>query len=423
MTASPMSLLSPFFNRTRSKMVPGSHRLQKLLVPWLDEGILDFPSVLITGSNGKGTTCAFIESILRSSGFKTGLYTSPHLVHPSERIRINGIPIDEKNFDRAISDIIDQSKQHLPDASFFEILTGAGLLIFLQEKIDFLICEVGLGGYEDSTNAISPLVSAVTSISLEHTDILGNSLYQIARDKAFVGRRNRPLIMAQQIAEEALQGIQETAQQIGARLVPASFHESHLLEKSKFMAGSNQTNLCTALTVIDSLKNQLPKDKSLQITDETIKTGVQNTFWPARFDIRKINERQIILDASHNPDGFQFFLEQYEKSKFSKEKCVLLFSSLNDKNWKETFSQIPKIAHHVFFTQIDSDRAEKIEHFEKHIIEMKDQFIPYEIIKDMDMAVEKSLRYSPHSPLVMTGSIAFLGAVMELLKIKVFPNA
>lgn len=418
-----MTLLSPFFNRTRSKIEPGAHRLQKLLFKWQDDGILHFPSVLITGSNGKGTTCAFIESILRSSGFKTGLYTSPHLVHPSERIRINAIPIDEMNFETSVSEILEQSKQYLPDASFFEILTGAGLLIFLKEKIDFLVCEVGLGGYEDSTNAIAPLASAITSVSLEHTDILGDSLYQIAKDKAFVGRRNRPLIAAQSISGEALQGIQETAQKIGACLVRANFHESDFLEQSKRMQECHQINLCTAITLIKSLKQQLPQHQSFQITPDSIKTGIQNAFWPGRFDVRKIDCRHVILDASHNPDGFEFFLEQYKKSEFSNEKCVLLFASLNDKNWKKTLLQIPKIAHFVFFTQIDSDRTETVEHFEQHLAELKNHFVPYEIIKDTNTAIAKSIGYSPSSPLIITGSIAFLGSVIEHLKMKVFPDA
>jgi dihydrofolate synthase/folylpolyglutamate synthase len=206
------SLLKPFFNKTRGKMIPGAYRLQKLLVNWLDQGILNLPSVLITGSNGKGTTCAFIESILRASGFKTGLYTSPHLIHPAERIRINGIPINDELLETTIIEITKQADIHLPDASFFEILTAVGFLIFFKEKIDFLICEVGLGGYEDSTNATSPIVSAITSISLEHTEILGDSLYQIGKDKAFVARRNRPIVVASQIPLEAKNGIFESAE-------------------------------------------------------------------------------------------------------------------------------------------------------------------------------------------------------------------
>ncbi|MBX9839054.1 MAG: hypothetical protein K2X69_12180, partial [Silvanigrellaceae bacterium] len=170
------SILEPYFDRVRGKIIPGAHRLQILLQDWIEEGIFQIPSVLVTGSNGKGTTCAFIESILRHHDLKTGLYTSPHLIHPNERIRINGIPISENILENNLNIIINITKERLPDASLFEILTATALLTFLKEKIDFLICEVGLGGLYDSTNSISPLVSVLTSVSLEHTDFLGKTL-------------------------------------------------------------------------------------------------------------------------------------------------------------------------------------------------------------------------------------------------------
>jgi dihydrofolate synthase/folylpolyglutamate synthase len=406
------SLLKPFFNKTRGKMIPGAYRLQKLLVNWLDQGILNLPSVLITGSNGKGTTCAFIESILRASGFKTGLYTSPHLIHPAERIRINGIPINDELLETTIIEITKQADIHLPDASFFEILTAVGFLIFFKEKIDFLICEVGLGGYEDSTNATSPIVSAITSISLEHTEILGDSLYQIGKDKAFVARRNRPIVVASQIPLEAKNGIFESAEIIGAHVVFSSVKE----------ITNDNCNLNTALTVIDLLKIKLPKNLSEKIDHKTIEYGKKNMFWPGRFDIRTIRNRCVIFDASHNPEGFEFFLRQYTNSKFADKKCVLLFSSLNDKDWRKTLLEIPKIASFVFFTQIESDRAEKLENFSQYIATLENNFVEYETIGTINDAIEKAFSLYPDDPIVITGSIAFIGAVMELLSVEVFLN-
>lgn len=414
------SLLKPFFSKARGKIIPGAYRLQKLLVNWLDQGILNLPSVLITGSNGKGTTCAFIESILRASGFKTGLYTSPHLIHPAERIRINGIPINDKLLETTIIEVKKQANIHLPDASFFEILTAVGLLIFLKEKIDFLICEVGLGGYEDSTNAISPMVSAITSVSLEHTEILGHSLYQIGRDKAFVARRNRPLIVSSQIPLEAQNGIFETAKIIGSHVVMSS--DSKTCAFTNTVKKIDNCNLNTALAVVDLLKQNLPKKYSEKISKAAIEYGKLNMFWPGRFDIRTIRNRCVIFDASHNPEGFEFFLQQYTKSKFADKKCVLLFSSLNDKDWRKTVLEIPKIANFVFFTQINSDRAEKLENFSQYIATLENNFVEYEAIENMNDAIEKSFSLHPDNPIVITGSIAFIGAVMELLNVEVFLN-
>lgn len=399
------SILKPFFSRDRSTIVPGAHRLHMLLTPWLDQGILSLPCVLITGSNGKGTTCAYLESILRHAGLQTGLYTSPHLIHPSERIRLNGLPIDEETFAKTIRLVLVQKESHLKDASFFEILTAAALLIFFEKKIDFLVCEVGLGGLQDSTNALSPLVSAVTSVSLEHTDILGNSLYLIAKDKAFVARRNRSVVVGPSIQSEALKGIKETASLIGADVVPC-------LTETNFP--NSNPNLLTALSVIDELKSLKFSCKNFNFNEKSIPLGVENMFWPGRFDVRKIQERTVIFDASHNPDGFEYLIQQYKNSKYKEQKCVILFSSLSDKNWKETFKKMSEIASSVVVTETPSDRKEKIEHFQIFLNSIA-MDIPFYSIKDLSLALKKTMEHDLICPILITGSIAFIGTVMEML--------
>ncbi|MES2616047.1 MAG: Mur ligase family protein [Bdellovibrionota bacterium] len=396
------SVLLPYFNKVRGNIIPGAHRIQKLVSPWLSAGILNFPCILVTGSNGKGSTCAYLERILREHGIKTGLYTSPHLVHPNERIRINGVPVLEEVLAENIIEIEKQISLYLPDASFFEITTATALLIFLKEKINFLVCEVGLGGHFDSTNALSPLLSVLTSISLEHTEYLGNSIQKIAADKAYVSRRNRPFIVAS-LSDEAFAGVKDSCEKIGSRIV--------LSEK-----GDN-VNLQTALCAIQ----QLSTVTDLKFDKDVIQSAVKKTFWPGRFDVREIRNRTVIFDASHNPDGFNFFAQKYLTSSFAGKKCVLIFASLSDKDWESTLKKIHLIAEHVIFTQIESSRSVPVEKFLNSVAQMQ-SFPDYEIISNIDEALEKALNTKPQLTLVLTGSIAFIGTAMEHFGLEVFVN-
>ncbi len=429
------SSLEPYFDRVHGAIIPGAHRLQILLSDWLEKGILNIPSVLVTGSNGKGTTCSFIESIMREHGFKTGLYTSPHLIHPTERIRIKGIPIEEATLEKFLNIIIESSKKYLPDASFFELSTATAFLIFLEEKVDFLICEVGLGGKYDSTNCLSPLVSILTTVSLEHTEFLGDTLKKIASDKSFISRRNKPFVIST-TCQEALAGIQETAKITGTKLVHSSELMPDLLENqlrviesidfnSKlYFAKLNLTNLRTALSAIEQIKIEFQNQfkKTFKINKNLLEKAILNTEWPGRFDIRKINGRNIIFDASHNSDGFQYFLNEYHYSHFSHSKCILVFASLNDKDWQKTLTLLPEIATSIIFTQIPSDRsmlAENISNYLQKLIEKEEHFkikyrnINYFTIPNFDLALEKAMNQIPDLPIVITGSIAFIGAAMQ----------
>ncbi len=428
------SVLSPYFDKVRGNIIPGAYRLQKLVSKWLDQGILNLPCFLVTGSNGKGTTCAYLEQIFRDHKLKTGLYTSPHLVHPNERIRINGASVSECLIEENIKEIEEQATLYLPDATFFEITTATAFLIFLKEKVDFLICEVGLGGHFDSTNALSPLLSIITSISIEHAEYLGNTEKKIASDKSHISRRNKPFIVAP-MSKEAFDSIKETTEKIGSYIVLTEQRLNPFFEDIwQVILGQSQNkdfeittkialnvkNLRTVLTAL----NEFTQLINIQFEKQTILAAIKNTFWPGRFDVRSICSRNIIFDAAHNPEGFDFFTQQYNRSEFSKTKCVLLFASLNDKDWKSTLKKLHLIADYVIFTQIDSSRSAVVENFLDSIDEMKKQNCPlpsYEAIHNLNEAIEKSRNTLSHLPLVITGSIAFIGSVMERLDIKVFP--
>ncbi len=429
-------LLEPYMQKVRGKIIPGAHRIHRLLKDQINTDILEMPSILVTGSNGKGTTCAFIESILRHHGFKTGLYTSPHLIHPSERIRIQGKPISEDMLTEHLSLIIATAQKSLPDASLFEILTATALLIFWKEKIDFLICEAGLGGLFDSTNCLSPLVSVITTVSLEHTDILGQTEEHIARDKAFISRRNRPLILGN-LSDNALMGVLQTTQNTGAQVKLVSdtlekelFEIYHTVEcnaENKFyFAKMNLINLRVALHALQEIQNELNFHFNYKkfIKYESLYTGILNTEWPGRFDIRKIGNKTVIFDASHNPAGFEFFLNEYKNSTFANMKCTLIFASLNDKDWKRTLTKIPAIAHTVYLTQFHSVRSELskniLEYF--NALQLPIAHEPFKVCSydNYEEALERAINQEPNSPIVITGSIAFIGLALERFGLSFF---
>ena len=422
-------LLKPYYDKVRGKMIPGAHRLHLLLKNHIKDEVLNIPSVLVAGSNGKGTTCAFIENILRFHGFKTGLYTSPHLIHPNERIRINGVPLSESIFEKNLLIIISEAQKTLPDASLFEILTATSLYTFKQENIDFLVCEVGLGGLLDSTNCISPLVSVVTSISLEHTEVLGDSEEKIAADKSYVSRRNRPIVLGD-LNPLALSGAIKTIQLTGA--IP-KFFSTLLNEKfcsvfSQIKTGNlsdftfanlNISNLKKALLVIQEIEMEMKihLNKEFLFSYEKTLEGIRQTQWPGRFDIRQIGNRTIIFDASHNPDGFEYFLQEYNRSKFSDKRCTLVFASLSDKDWKKTLRKIPEIAHTIYITEMDSPRAELskniLEYFNELKIQNLSQHFNIFCYDKYEIALEAAMNQNINDPIVITGSIAFIGLAME----------
>jgi dihydrofolate synthase / folylpolyglutamate synthase len=398
-------VLQGVFSRTRGNIKPGAHRIQA----FVPKEFLHLPTFLVGGSNGKGTTCSFLEAALRASGFRTGLYTSPHLIHPCERIRINGISISSQELEETLQKVFLSTQTVLPDATFFELTTLVAFHLFAQASIDVLVCEVGLGGLWDSTNVLSPQVSVLTSIALEHTDILGKTLFAIAKDKAYISRRNRPLVCGP-LTPEAQQGVEETLRITGAQYIctQTQFPSSFLpLQKV-----SPNLNLKTALTALDMFGRETNTVWCLK----KLEKGLQAAYWPGRCDIRKVRGRTVVLDAAHNSSGLKFFLEQQYKTLFS-EPCVLMFASLKDKDIENMCLLFSEFVKHVVVTEIPHTSRAYPAHLISPYLPPK---IPYTIEPCLEHALEKAFSLYPESPLVITGSIAFLGEVMSLCRLSVF---
>ncbi|NYF91871.1 folylpolyglutamate synthase/dihydrofolate synthase family protein [Tunturiibacter empetritectus] len=354
-----------------------------------------FPSVLIAGTNGKGSTAATLSSILTAAGYRTGLYTSPHLVRVNERIQIDGQQIPDEDFARLYFQV-DETARHLVESgdlpyppSFFEVLTAVGFLYFAGESetqsektpVDIVILEVGLGGRLDATNIVEPLLSILTDIALDHQDYLGNTIAEITREKAGILRPNGTLITLPQ-HPEANQAIGEAAATLNlrainaagyiptnvpghtagvpqhpadtagqeARSLPANRYivtlDGETLEVNSPLPGHHQQrNIALAIAAAAELRNSkgyklakiTPESNQIgyNITNAQIEAGIRNTQWPGRLELFTFPEGpQLLLDVAHNPAGAWTLRAAIAQLPDTRPR-TLLFSCLRDKDLKE----------------------------------------------------------------------------------------
>ncbi len=270
---------------------------------------LAYKTVHISGSNGKGTVCFLLAKNLKLNGFKTGLFTSPHITDICERVQINGKKISKKDFALYLSKVL---KKETVKLKFFEILTLLALLYFKDKKVDFAVIECGIGARKDSTNIIKPCLSIITSVSLEHTQILGNTLKQIAYEKAGVIKPKIPCItgVLPLLAQEEIKSISAKNK---APLFAVKKENTKLKE--------NQNIVLSALHILGLKKKTL--DLNL----------------PCRFEVIKRGGKYIIKDGAHNPDAIKELAKIYKNSPYYKKENTLIFACSVDKDYK-TMSKI-----------------------------------------------------------------------------------
>lgn len=327
----------------------------------------NFKSIHIAGTNGKGSCSHTIAAILQSAGYKTGLYTSPHLVDFSERIRINGQPIEE---DFVINFVKDHKHFFEPlKPSFFELTTAMAFLYFAQKNVDVAVIEVGLGGRLDCTNIITPDLSIITNISLDHTQFLGNTLSAIAREKAGIIKSNVPVVIGEH-TPETKEVFSEKAKAVNTQI---TFAQDNMLVKSVSVNNEGhfiyQTedleNLYGELNGFCQLKNtntilnaiKILKERGYDIDETDIRTGFKNvcelTGLMGRW--QKLEDKPtIICDTGHNTGGMKYIAEQLSHMKY--ERLHIIIGMVNDKDINGVISMLPKNAIY-YFTQASVKRA------------------------------------------------------------------
>ena len=428
----------------------------RVLLAALDHPEERFPAVLIAGTNGKGSTAATLAAILQATGLKTGLYTSPHLVRMNERIRLDGAEIPDDEF-ALVHELVDRTAERLVSEgelpwhpSFFETLTAMAFEYFSRRKVDLAVLEVGMGGRLDATNVVEPRVSVITDISLDHQKFLGNTVAEIAREKAGIIRPGGAVVTLPQ-QPQANDVIGNTILDLGARGIsavpyvppvsPAS--EQYVVSRSASLTAENAEgaerifsryplqimgkeilvetplvgrhqlrNVALAIAAAEELARQ-----GFPVTAETIERGIRETRWPGRFQVVPANgdSPEFVLDVAHNPDG-AWALRSTLTAVYGDRPFTLIFGAMLDKDIQHVAEILFPIAGRVIATRADNPRAaspEQIREAAARIsIEMEDAVnVPSALTRAKSLTGANGL-------VVVTGSIYIVGEAMRSLGLR-----
>jgi dihydrofolate synthase / folylpolyglutamate synthase len=370
-----------------------------------------FKVIHVAGTNGKGSVCAMVDSICGAQGCRTGLFTSPHLVTFRERIRVNGENISEDAVADSVTAIRDLVSGWDPHPTFFEVITALVLKHFCDAKVDVVVLETGLGGRLDATNAIQSDVSVITPVDLDHEQWLGNTLAEIAGEKAGIIKPRVPVVSASQKAE-AEKVIRARAAECGAPLqfVTEAYHRSPVALRGEYQ----KQNAAVAIAAIEAANIHLYK--------KAIVRGLAAIEWPARF--QKWDEH-IIIDGAHNPSAARI-LAQTWREVFGDQKATLILAVLSDKDLRGICEALAPIAESVLLPNIRSDRAAAPEALAKVLASIpsvcragaspagnRSGCPTIAITTSIGEALE--LARAKPNPILITGSLHFAGEVLAHL--------
>ena len=441
----------------------------RVLLQALNHPERQFPGVLIAGTNGKGSTAATLASILRASNLRTGLYTSPHLVRINERIRINGTEISDDDFALA-HDVVDHTAERLIEdgelpwhPSFFEMLTAIAFEYFAQNKVEIAVLEVGMGGRLDATNVIEPRVSVITDISLDHQNFLGNSVAEIAREKAgiirpggvvvtlpqqpqandvigntilelgaqgvsavpyvppvspgsdeyCVRRSEKPLIA--EPAEEGAEGAEKSHAKFGGLVsrYPLQVMGQQILVETPLVGRHQLRNIALAIATAEVLSHQ-----GFAITPHAIEHGIRETRWPGRFQIipAEGGAPEYVFDVAHNPAG-AWALRSALSACYEDRLLTFVFGAMRDKAIGEIAEILFPLAAQVIATRADNPRSAAPEEIREAASRIATDI---EDAIDVPSALDRAGSLAgPQGVVVITGSIYIVGEAMRALGVKV----
>jgi dihydrofolate synthase/folylpolyglutamate synthase len=393
----------------------------------------NFKTIHIAGTNGKTSTSRMIERLLRTLDLRTGLFISPHLIHPRERIEINGQIISDKRFQEIFDEInpyleiIDQKFVDAP-MTFFEVLTAMGFLAFSDEPIDVLSLEVGMGGRWDSTNVVTPEVSVITAIGLDHQEFLGSSIKEIAFEKAGIIKENIPVVISKQVKEANLV-LNEVALSRGSQTIREGI-EFDVLERTVGVGGQ-QLNIATpfgnyqdlflplfgkfqasnAACALTAVETFLGKKLDLELVQDAFADFKS----PARLQIVKRNPT-ILVDAAHNISGVQNTLEAINET-FKFDNKILIIGFMKDKDIDEMLDLLKGYAQDVILTQANSTRAITAQDLinKVNLIPSFSQNITWKSSSKnaLEGAVEIAKSKNSSTGIIVLGSIALAGEILQ----------
>ncbi|MCL2887942.1 MAG: bifunctional folylpolyglutamate synthase/dihydrofolate synthase [Elusimicrobia bacterium] len=315
----------------------------------------DFKTIHVTGTNGKGSTCVMMANILAAAGYKTGLFTSPHLISPCERIQINGKNISARKFEGAIKKIL---RAECTPLNYFEILTAAAFYYFRKNKVDYAVIEVGIGGLLDATNVITPSVSIITSVDYDHKDVLGNTLQKIAAQKAGIIKPGVPCVCGV-LPKTAQEVIKKTARAAKSPLYFISKPQNIRFIPNKnlmhFSAGGEtyESGICGAKQPLNAAMC-IQTVKLLPVKSAAVKKGIRTARLNARFEIIKTPKSTLIIDGAHNPQAMRGVVENINLTGYNP---AVVFAAMKDKDYKKMLQILRARFKKIIFAKLDNPRA------------------------------------------------------------------
>ena len=400
---------------------PGLERITEIL-NHLDNPQAKIKYVLIAGTNGKGSVASILSNILMYNGYKTGLYTSPHLISVTERIKINSKDISKREFDEVLGVVFDLCEKTVKKLSYFELVTASAFVYFEKQRIDIGILEVGMGGSWDATNVVTPLVSVITNISYDHTEHLGETTQLIAKEKSEIIKENIPVVTGvsgneQEVFVDKASETNSDLYVLGSefnykRTETGEFDylgiDNQISNLTSNLAGSHQIiNSALALAVLELLGRDYKIDIDFENINEPL-NSVQNN---GRFEIVNVNPA-MILDCAHNADAASALVNTLNEF-CPHRKYVFLLSMLKDKDHENFISTISSKASKIVITKIPNERGAEAEQlFKVSKLYVEDTEIIYDY--------KESLEYVKYlnKPACITGSIYLIGLIKGYLKNK-----
>ena len=383
-----------------------------------------YPIIHVAGTKGKGSVSALCASALQAGGYKVGLYTSPHLLDYCERIQVNGEPITHEQMIELVEEI-KPAVAKIPKLTTFEITTALGFLAFARNNVNAAVIEVGLGGRLDATNIVTPKVSVITSLSYDHTAVLGNTLTLIAGEKAGIIKQGVPVVSSPQKAE-ALEILERVAksrecaftlvgkdvkfelldsslggQSLSIALSGAERSRSAPVKLKIPLLGSHQIeNAATAYAAL--------KTSSILISDEAIQKGFSRVKWRARFEVLQRNP-PVVVDSAHNRDSALRLRETLDEY-FPNKPVVMIFCVLEDKDISGILAELKPRLGYVIATRADHPRAPSAEWIAEQVNKIG---VPVEAVSPASAALDRALELAGEQKLILSaGSVAFAGEII-----------
>ena len=405
-----MRNLYDLFQKKVFNIEPGLERIKSALKEFSNPE-KNFKSILVAGTNGKGSTSAYLESLFRHYGYKTGLFTSPHLIRENERWQIDRKEIDDKKLQNYINELKPIIEKY--NLTYFEACTLLAFKYFSDEKVDIAVVEVGLGGRWDSTNVLEPEISVITNVSFDHMHILGNTLLDIAYEKTGITRQDKPAVIGRnqpeiihwlkerKIKEYYIKDIDYFVKEIDFNKYNYKFKE-HIFENLEIsMLGKRQIEnsslaLTTFLLFLD--KNNQP------VVENIIRKALYNTKWKGRMEIISKNPF-IIIDGAHNEEGLIKTFQEI-KEIFPNKKIFTIFSFMKDKDTEKMINIIKQNSDFYIATVMPFSRAMTAEDFKNLGIEnVKENHL--EAVKELKNSVDKD------TIILITGSLYLIGEILK----------